>query len=557
MKKITLFSVLLFLSHLVFSQSATITLTKDSLCVGQSVMATASPGEQTLSTPTGTNNHNGYMFDVVATYDAVIKGFLINPVTAGGTYYLYYRTGTHVGHENSATGWTLVDSVENVPNTASVNPGFNVSQSIVAGQTLAFYITSKGTFYTYYNNGGTVGNTLASDSYLAIKEGTGKSYPFASSFTTRNFVGSILYEPEVTSYSWSAGGSSKSITKSPNRSVVYGCDLTLSNGAVVSAAATVIAKELEVSASASPSSVSAGQQSTLTAEATLKKGVATMQDGTNSLNGAMFDISASKNLEVTGFTIKPNTTDADIEIFYKTGTHVGFEANSTAWTSIGTYSNIAAKHGQYLALNSPIAMVPGQTIAVYITRTDNDRLQYSNGTTLGSTIASGNGLAIKEGKGIVYPFSTAFSPRVLNCIVHFTVDPVTNATYAWSSGGSSASVVVNPNATTTYNVDVSLGGCTKNASVEVTVGIGLEELEEAGIRVYPNPATHQLTVEFGNLLSDCGIYLMDLNGKVVVKQDVPKQTDKIVLKVEHLAKGLYILRVDRDNDISTAKILVH
>ena len=552
----TFISTIIFLFFAVASSGQSIALNNDSICLGSNVTATAMPPSYELATPTGTNFQNGVMFDVVATYAATITGFLISPLSNGSTYYLYYRTGTHVGHENSASGWTLVDSVNNISAGTNVNPGFNISQSIVAGQTLAFYITSNGSNNMYYGNGTSVGNTLASDSYLTIKEGVGKAYLFGTTYTPRTFVGSILYSPAVTTYAWNTNNSGSSITKSPTRSRVYSCNMTLSSGLTTSASAAVLVKAVEVSASANPSSISSGQSSTLTADVTLKRGLSTTQIGGNNQNGAMFDVVASKSLEITGFTVNPRNSDAAIEIFYKTGTHVGSEANSNAWTSIGTYANVPSNPGQYLELNTAIPMVAGQTLAFYITRTDADYLTYSNGTGIGTIAASASGLAILEGKGVEYPFGNTYTPRILNTIIHYTVDPVTNAVYNWSSGGSSASVVVSPAATTTYDVDVTVGGCTVTESVTVSVGIGIDELAKSNFKVYPNPATAVLNIDFVNNTKQTEISLVDLSGKVLVMQTVEENTASTTIPVNMLPKGLYLLKLDQNGKTAVFRIEV-
>ena len=549
--------ILLFTAITAFGQSASISLSNDSICLGQNVTATAVPPGYNLATPTGTNNQNGVMFDVTASFAATITGFLISPLSNNSTYYVYYRTGSHVGHENSSTGWTLLDSVNNVSSGTAVNPGFNLSQPIVAGQTLAFYITSNGTNYMYYGNGTAVGNTLASDTYLTIKEGVGKAYPFGASYTPRNFVGSVLYSPGVTSYSWNTNNSGMSITKSPVRSSVYSCEMTLSNGATIAAAAPVLVKEIAVDATANPSSIQPGQNSTLTANLELHRGLSTTHVGGNSQNGAMFDVEASKPLSITGFSVTPMDTAASIEIFYKTGTHVGFEANSGAWTSIGTYSNVPAANGQYLALSTPLTLVAGQTVAFYISRTDGYYMFYTNGTAVGSTVASAGGLKIKEGKGVEYPFGTTFSPRILNTIVHYSVSPVTNAIYSWSSGGSSASVVVNPTSTTTYDVDVTVAGCTESASVTVTVsGVGLEELEAAGIRIFPNPTSDLINISLNSVDAASEVQLIDLTGKLVLKETAPANTEKIVIPVESLTKGIYLLKIQHGAFTGITRVVI-
>jgi len=191
-------------------------------------------------------------------------------------------------------------------------------------------------------------------------------------------------------------------------------------------------------------------------------------------------------------------------------------------------------------------MVAGQTIAFYITRTDVDYLSYSNGTSVGATAAEGGGLKILEGTGVAYPFGNTYTSRILNTIVHFTVDPITNAAFSWSSGGSSASVVVSPTNTTTYDVDVTLGGCTETESVTVTVGgIGLDEQAKANFNVYPNPASDYFVIEFANTNEETEIMLTDLTGKTVYTYTATSGLEELIIPVSTLSKGLYLLRLEQ------------
>jgi hypothetical protein len=450
----------------------------------------------------------------------------------------------------------LLDSATSVPSGLN-NPGFNISQSIIAGQTLAFYISSKGTYFTYYGNGTTVGNNLASDTYLTVKEGVGKAYPFGASYTTRNFVGSVLYQPEVTSYDWNTGQTNAQISLSPQRSGFVTCNMALSGGGTTTGFAIAHMQKLNVSASANPMVIQSGQSSTLTAHVTLDRGIATNPAATNNLNGAMFDLVASDSILINGFTVSTiyDTATADFEVFYKTGTHEGYEANSSAWTSLGTYNGIPEGDGIYLALNNPLIIINGQTLAFYITRTDGGRIHYENGSGVGNVAVSAGGLELLEGTGIAYPFGSAYSPRVISTIVHFTVKNVTNAAYNWSSGGSSASVVVTPSNSTNYTVDVGLNGCTETSSVSVGI-IGLNEDESLGYKIYPNPATNFIYVCIDKNHDAVKIALFDLTGKTIYQNVLGSSETELQIPISNLPQGLYLLKLDQKSATKVFKIEV-
>jgi Cohesin domain len=140
--------------------------------------------------------NNGNMFDIAAVNSVVIDSFDEN-LQNNEPLAIYYKAGTHVGSETAASDWTLVGTYPGVvTNGAGVATAVPIPVNIVipAGQTFAFYITyttNQGSMG--YTPGTAVGNVYASDSNIQIKEGAGKGYPFASTFSPRVFNGTVHY----------------------------------------------------------------------------------------------------------------------------------------------------------------------------------------------------------------------------------------------------------------------------------------------------------------------------------------------------------------------------
>lgn len=87
--------------------------------------------------------------------------------------------------------------------------------------------------------------------------------------------------------------------------------------------------------------------------------------------------------------------------------------------------------------------------------------------------------------------------------------------------------------------------------------IGIEELlqnKTSSIRLYPNPANSFLSIDMNTTSTNsfCSIY--DLNGQLLLKEKVqPKQ----LLNVSHLPDGLYILKLDENEQvIATQKLII-
>lgn len=215
-----------------------------------------------------------------------------------------------------------------------------------------------------------------------------------------------------------------------------------------------------------------GDSTVLTAEVPSGGSLLTTMAAGNNHRGNMFDITAINTLTITQFDGSPMAT-TNIAVYYRPGTHVGFEMSSTGWTLLGTANNVVPI-GSPTPTPFPIPInvtIPaGQTYAFYVTSTNVAvSLNYSNGTAVGNVLVSDANMQFKEGKGMEYPFcngSSPFSPRNWNGRIHYTI-PGT-ATYAWSTGATSNSITVTPSATTTYSVTAtSSGTCTATSTVKV------------------------------------------------------------------------------------------
>ncbi len=158
-----------------------------------------SSGGDSLATSYNQNNgQRGAMFDVVAGSSPItVTGFDANLYTGTTAYYeLYYRQSTHVGYQNSSTGWIFLDSAYNVTSLGNNVPTplpFTFSVTIPANTRYSFYITNSFGGGLLYTDGTAVGNTLASNSDATIYEGVGKSYPFGLTFTVRNVNATMHY----------------------------------------------------------------------------------------------------------------------------------------------------------------------------------------------------------------------------------------------------------------------------------------------------------------------------------------------------------------------------
>ncbi|MEY3444030.1 MAG: hypothetical protein RLZZ519_2311, partial [Bacteroidota bacterium] len=228
--------------------------------------------------------------------------------------------------------------------------------------------------------------------------------------------------------------------------------------------------------------------------------------------GNMFDITALSDVMIDSFDLhlqSPGNT-ANAEVYYKTGSYVGFETNAGAWTLLGTTP--VTSQGVGVPSRCPIGglTIPtGTTYAIYIFHPN---VVYTN---LASTYTSPE-MSISTGAGLCSLFGGVNAGRTWNGRVYYraegcasprtqvtvNVNPVptvslsdttscgslvldagnSGATYTWSTGSTSQTVTVSN--TGTYSVLVNNGSCAASDSAVVTIN--------------PNP-----TVSLGSDLTLC------------------------------------------------------
>jgi len=140
--------------------------------------------------------------------------------------------------------------------------------------------------------------------------------------------------------------------------------------------------------------------------------------GGNGWAGNMFDIVAKRNITITGIDGSFYAGAQTVEIYYRRGTYVGFENNSSAWTLLGT----TTVQGQGAGVATPIPLTfsvsaaANERIAFYVTCQNsygNGNI-YTNGPAAGTLHSENNDLQFFVGIGNQYPFSGTFADRIFN-----------------------------------------------------------------------------------------------------------------------------------------------
>ncbi|TVR76847.1 MAG: T9SS C-terminal target domain-containing protein [Chitinophagaceae bacterium] len=141
--------------------------------------------------------------------------------------------------------------------------------------------------------------------------------------------------------------------------------------------------------------------------------------GNGANGGVMFDITTeSNNIMVNAFNVSPNVNQTqDISVYFKEGTYVGNESDSTQWTFVGTYSFTGVIGDFSFITVDDFELEANSTYGIY--------LNYSLAYTTGDSTFSDTHLSISGGTGMNALFGGStnifFQPRMFNGEVFYEV----------------------------------------------------------------------------------------------------------------------------------------
>jgi hypothetical protein len=97
----------------------------------------------------------------------------------------------------------------------------------------------------------------------------------------------------------------------------------------------------------------------------------------------------------------------------------------------------------------------------------------------------------------------------------------------------------------TYYLQVTDGnGCEMNSNSfkydEVTA---VDESASISLSIYPNPFKDETTVDFGRVVKQASVRVVDVFGKLIEEHSI-SNTDKHILKRENKASGIYFVEIE-------------
>lgn len=92
-------------------------------------------------------------------------------------------------------------------------------------------------------------------------------------------------------------------------------------------------------------------------------------------------------------------------------------------------------------------------------------------------------------------------------------------------------------------------GCSATATATVGSQVGIGELNALALNIYPNPTKVFVTIEFEGIFN---YELTNLNGAIIMQSTA---TDKEVISLENLARGVYFVRIKSNDTTQTVKVV--
>ncbi len=131
--------------------------------------------------------------------------------------------------------------------------------------------------------------------------------------------------------------------------------------------------------------------------------------------------------------------------------------------------------------------------------------------------------------------------------------------FQWTFGDGQSSTQQNPihnfanGGIYTITLNASNAYCGRSTSQVIAVGLtGVENLQESGISILPNPTHGQLFINSNNLNENINYHLYNLQGQLLQNGNF---AHKVALNLSDFANGLYILQLQLEDKIWITKII--
>lgn len=314
---------------------------------------------------------------------------------------------------------------------------------------------------------------------------------------------------------------------------------------------------------------------TITVNALPATPVITANGPTTFCTGGSVDLTSSAT---AGNLWSTNATTATISVT-TSGSYQVTVTDANGCSSVSTPISVNVSSAPAPTINASATQAcEGETVT--ISASASDSYLWSTGETTQTiqvtatatnlTVVTTNANAC-DGVGTSSPISitfnatpTAAGTMSLNGNIATFTNTSTGATsYSWDFGDFTNSSAMAPthayavNGAYTVILTAINGNCTDTVMFQVDVTVGLNELTQSNLTIYPNPASEEVQVAFEQTSELIAIELIDATGRVISQQTSNQLgVNKISFNVAHLSSGFYTVRLTSANISETQKLMI-
>ena len=227
----------------------------------------------------------------------------------------------------------------------------------------------------------------------------------------------------------------------------------------------------------------------------------------------------------------------------------------------------AEEDGVVFSSNNYTAVLPANSVTTFIGNNGNiaptinqtaNQINISSCSPVSAQTVTLSGISPVESNQTITSITAASSNQAIVASANLSVSAIVNGTATLSyTPTAGANGVTNISVTVVDNGGTEDGGVNTTVmtfEVQVSECIKIAETNSAKFSLYPNPATDNVTV---TLASDKGgiITVVDLQGRLVLEQTVAAGQQEVLVNLQSIAKGAYILKVNNGTNSSTVELI--
>jgi photosystem II stability/assembly factor-like uncharacterized protein len=261
---------------------------------------------------------------------------------------------------------------------------------------------------------------------------------------------------------------------------------------------------------------------------------------TNSITIAAGATAASGNITVAGSNSCSNGTSSSYSITVVSAPSV-FAGNDTTICT-GTSITLTASGGNSYTWNNSVSQgVP-----------------FTPASTATYTVTVSNGLCTAT-DNVIVSVATPTTPAIYQVgnDLHSTISTGNSWYYNNVIINGVTSQIYTPTATGNYySIVTDVNGCISDTSNVIYVVItGLSSLvsSDGDIKIFPNPAYNNITIENTTNYNDIQVSIFDISGQLLLQQSL--QLAKTEIDISSFAKGVYVLKVENEKGIIMEKLI--